>query len=106
MKKSITMLCSFISILCLCYYGSKYYFEGSLFINSESIWFFTIIIGFTISGLVLGVINCYRVEKLKEQNIKLMSKLSELSDKIDSYHYSEMKSIHSNMEVILDGGEE
>ena len=47
----------------------------------------------------MGVINCYRVDKLREQ-------ISELSSKIDSYHYSEMKSIHSNMEVILDGGEE
>lgn len=113
MKRAFTVLCSFVSILCLCYYASKYYFDGSLFISSKNIWFFTIIISFTLFGLVLGVINCYRVDKLKEQNIKLIEqnvelikKLSDLSDKVDSYHYSEMKSIHSNMEVILDGGEE
>ena len=97
MKKSLTLLCSFISILCLCYYSSKYYLNESLFISKDNIWFFTIIISFALFGLVMGVINCYKVDKLKEQ-------IEELSKKIDSYHYSEMKSIHSNMEAILDGG--
>lgn len=99
MKKALTVLGSFVSILCLCYYASKYYLDGSLFIGSESVWFFTIIISFTLFGLIMGVINCYKVDSLRKQ-------ISELSDKLDSYHYSEMKSIHNNMEAMLDGGEE
>lgn len=105
MKKATKLLYRFISILCLSYYASQYYIGGGLNIGKDSAILFTFIITCTLFGLVMGIINYYQSETLKEQNRVLTEKIAELSDKLDYYHYSEIKSIHSNMEAILGKGE-
>lgn len=95
-----------MSIIGLIFYASKYYIVGNLFIGSNLIYIFTFVSLIALFSLIMGIVNSIQTENLKNQNKILLNKVEDLSNKLDNYHYSEMKSIHSNMEVILKKGEQ
>ena len=95
-KKILGIITTFvfggIGIFCMVYYFGKFYIEGSLNFEHNILIWFSIVCAMIIMSLVCSMI----------MYINMSNQISHLSKEVELYHYSEMSSIKSNMECILD----
>ena len=79
MAKRISIsLFTLLSIFCIVYYTSKFYFEGELFFDNKMILAWTIIVVLIISSLIVGLFSIWKVYKLDKE--KLVLQLNEHSE--------------------------
>lgn len=101
-KKYIILSFGFIGIFCIIYYFNKFYNNTSLGFERNTLYAFIILSVLIIISLISSAFNYLKLDKVEKQNKKLLNQVDILYQQIEKYHYSEMKSINSNMECILD----
>lgn len=91
-----------IGVFCIVYYLSKFYTKGFVEFNHNAIIGFSIVATMIIISLISSMIIYVKLCKMENKNVELSNQISHLSKEIEKFHYSEMESINSNMECILD----
>lgn len=102
MRKFITIVFSVFGMFCILYYCGKYFIEKHLYFEENTMLYFYLVMTVVIFGLVMSILNYKKIDKLQLQNNQLLDEVSHLCKIVEEFHYSEMESIKSNMECILD----
>lgn len=91
--KILSIFCSIVAIPSLIYYTSKYYVIGSITFDERNLMAWSIVVGFTLLGLIFGIINSFKIDKLTKL-------LEEIQETQILNHHEEVK-LHKNSRIFL-----
>ena len=103
MAKRISIsLFTLLSIFCIVYYTSKFYFEGELFFDNKMILAWTIIVVLIISSLIVGLLSVWKVYKLDKENLELKELVLQLNEHSENHYDSLCNHLQNSRELSLD----
>ena len=103
MAKRISIsLFTLLSIFCIVYYTSKFYFEGELFFDNKMILAWTIIVVLIILSLSVGLFSVWKVYKLDKENLELKELVLQLNEHSENHYDSLCNYLLNSRELSLD----